>query len=91
MNQFSLRLKRFVDKCNKDLDREKARKPKLPGLPKLYNLEVRDLENTLIKTLAWRVTLPEAYRLMGRFQRSKLILENEGNYTLHHTEIIEVD
>jgi hypothetical protein len=91
MNPFLLKLRRFIEKCNRDMEREASNRPRASGLPKLYNIEVNDLEGKHIKTVAWNVTLPEAYSLMSRFQKSRLILESQGNYTLHHTEIIEVE
>lgn len=52
-----------------------------------YNLVVKDMLGHSIKILGFSLTYKECLTLGKHCEKSKLIKESEGQYTLHYTKI----
>lgn len=85
---FQKELKRRLELVDKGLATSKTVRDVIPDPPLYrYDLVIRDCENKVIKTLAWGLLLKECMTLSKVYERSKIIKESEGMYSLHYLKI----
>ena len=52
-----------------------------------YDLVVRDMVGKVIKEIAWGLSLKECTTLAKHFEKSELIKDSEGQYSLHYLKV----
>lgn len=79
VNEFKKRVKRIDDSLNYKAPKYTSTEPVVR-----YDLVIRDCEGKVIKTVAWGISLKECLTLAKHMEKSKLIKQSNGEYSLYY-------